>query len=57
VEILLGAVQAVMNPAKIEKLRLEPKTGYGAIVSVILDGVMTEKGRSKSADWAGRARS
>ena len=57
VEILLGAVQAVMNPAKIEKLRLEPKTGYGAIVSVILDGVMTEKGRSKSADWAGRVRS
>jgi AcrR family transcriptional regulator len=54
VEILLGAVQAVMNPAKIEHLGLEPKTGYGAIVSVILDGAMTEKGRSKSADWAGR---
>jgi AcrR family transcriptional regulator len=53
VEILLGAVQAVMNPAKIEQLGLEPKTGYGAIVSVILDGAMTEKGRSKSADWAG----
>jgi len=57
VEILLGAVQAVMNPAKIEQLGLEPKTGYGAIVSVILDGVTTEKGRSKSADWAGRPRS
>jgi len=57
VEILLGAVQAVMNPAKIEQLGLEPKTGYGAIVSVILDGVMTEKGRSKSADWGGRSRS
>ena len=57
VEILLGAVQAVMNPAKIEHLGLEPKTGYGAIVSVILNGAMTEKGRSKSADWAGRARS
>ena len=57
VEILLGAVQAVMNPAKIEHLGLEPKTGYGAIVSVILDGVMTEKGRSKSADWGGRSRS
>lgn len=53
VEILLGAVQAVMNPAKIEHLGLEPKTGYGAIVSVILNGAMTEKGRSKSADWAG----
>jgi hypothetical protein len=42
-----------MNPAKIEHLGLEPKTGYGAIVSVILNGAMTEKGRSKSADWAG----
>ena len=55
VEILLGAVQAVMNPAKIEQLGLEPKTGYGAIISVILDGVMTQKGRSKSGDWARRS--
>jgi len=56
VEILLGAVQAVMNPTKIEQLGLEPKTGYGAIISVILDGVMTHKGRSKSADWVRRSR-
>ena len=47
VEILLGAVQAVMNPAKIEELGLEPKTGYAAITSVILDGVMTKKAKSK----------
>jgi len=55
VEILLGAVQAVMNPAKIEQLGLEPKTGYGAIISGILGGVMTQKGRSKSGDWARRS--
>jgi len=56
VEILLGAVQAVMNPPKIEQLGLAPQTGYGAIISVILDGVMTEKGRSKSTAWAWRSR-
>jgi hypothetical protein len=49
-------VQAVMNPPKIEQLGLPPQTGYGAIVSVILDGVMTEKGRSKSPAWAWRSR-
>jgi AcrR family transcriptional regulator len=47
VEILLGAVQAIMNPAKMEQLGLEPKTGYWAIITVILDGVIQKKGRSK----------
>jgi AcrR family transcriptional regulator len=56
VEILLGAVQAIMNPPKIEQLGLAPQTGYGAIISVILDGVMTEKGRSRSTAWTGRSR-
>jgi AcrR family transcriptional regulator len=48
VEILLGAVQAIMNPAKMEQLGLEPKTGYSAIITVILDGVINKKSRSKS---------
>lgn len=47
IEVLLGAVQAIMNPAKMEELGLEPKTGYSAIVMVILDGVITAKGRAK----------
>ncbi len=47
IEILLGAVQAIMNPAKMEALGLEPKTGYSAIITVILDGVMSKKRRSK----------
>lgn len=47
VEILLSAVQAIMNPTKIEEFGLTPKTGYSAITSVILDGVITEKGRSR----------
>ena len=47
VEILLGAVQAIMNPTKMEELGLTPKSGYSAITSVILDGVITKKGSSK----------
>lgn len=47
VEILLGAVQAIMNPAKMEELGLAPKTGYLAIITVILEGVMAQKGRAK----------
>jgi AcrR family transcriptional regulator len=47
VEILLGAVQAIMNPAKIEGLGLTPKTGYAAIISVILDGVIIRPGAAK----------
>jgi AcrR family transcriptional regulator len=46
-EILLGAVQAIMNPVKIETLGITPKAGYGAIVAVILEGVLTAKGRAK----------
>ncbi|MGE3151267.1 MAG: TetR/AcrR family transcriptional regulator [Nitrospiraceae bacterium] len=45
-EILLGAVQAVMNPPKMAELALSPKTGYAAIMKVVLEGVMTETGRS-----------
>lgn len=56
VEILLGAVQAIMNPAKIEELGLTPKTGYAAIISVILDGVIVRPGTAKRRDSAvGRA--
>src|SRR5262245_1740382 len=45
IEILLGAVQAIMNPTKMAELGLTPKTGYSAITTVILDGVLTEKRR------------
>ena len=46
-EILLGAVQAIMNPPKMAELALTPKTGYATIMKVILEGVMTEAGRFK----------
>lgn len=46
-EILLGAVQAIMNPPKIAELGLTPKTGFSTIITVILEGVMTETARAK----------
>jgi AcrR family transcriptional regulator len=44
-EILLSAVQAIMNPPKILELGLTPKSGYAAIVTVVLEGVMTVRAR------------
>src|SRR6266581_7503898 len=45
IEILLAAVQAIVNPAKVEELGLTPKTGFASVVRVILEGVITRKGR------------
>jgi hypothetical protein len=45
IEILLGAVQAVVNPAKVEELGLTPQTAFASVVKVVLDGVLTRKGR------------
>jgi AcrR family transcriptional regulator len=48
IEVLLGATEAVMNPQKISELGLTPQTGYAAIISIILEGVITGRGRSKA---------
>jgi AcrR family transcriptional regulator len=47
IEILLGAVQAIMNPRKMEELGLTPKIGFTAIISVVLEGLITEKARPR----------
>lgn len=47
IEILLGAVQAVMNPPKMEELGLTPKTVFTVIIRVLLEGLITEKARSQ----------
>ncbi|MHC1745294.1 MAG: TetR/AcrR family transcriptional regulator [Syntrophobacteraceae bacterium] len=47
VEILLGAVQAIMNPPKMTELGLTIKSGFLTIITVFLEGVVTEQGRSK----------
>jgi len=46
VEILLGATQAILNPPKMAELDLTPKTGFTAIITVILQGALTNGRRS-----------
>lgn len=46
VELLLAAVQGVMNPRKLNELGLTPKSAFAAIISVILEGVLTATGRA-----------
>jgi AcrR family transcriptional regulator len=44
-EILLGATQAIMNPAKMADLDLTPKAGYTAIIRVVLEGAITKEAK------------
>jgi AcrR family transcriptional regulator len=46
IEILLGTVQAIINPPKLAELGLTPKTAFAAILKVILHGVVVRKGKS-----------
>jgi len=46
IEVLLGAVQSILNPPKIAELGLTPKSGASAIIQVILHGVITHNGKS-----------
>jgi AcrR family transcriptional regulator len=45
IEILLGATEAIMNPTKLAEIGLTPKDGYLSIITVILEGLLTAKGR------------
>jgi AcrR family transcriptional regulator len=47
IEILLGAVEAIVNPPRLAELGLSPKGGVTAIISVILEGALTPEGRTK----------
>ena len=47
IEILLGATEAIMNPPKMAELGLTPKMGFLTIITVVLEGVLAEKGRSR----------
>lgn len=46
-DILLGAIEAIINPRKLEGLELTPKMAFSMIVGVVLQGILTEKGRSQ----------
>ncbi|WP_447983973.1 TetR/AcrR family transcriptional regulator [Nitrospira sp. Nam74] len=45
IEILLGATQTILNPPKMAELNLTPKSGFSAIITVILQGALTNAGR------------
>jgi AcrR family transcriptional regulator len=47
IEILLGAVEAIVNPPRLAELELSVKSGITAIISVILKGALTPEGRTK----------
>lgn len=49
IEILLGAVQAIMNPSMMEELGLTPKSGFSSIIRVVLEGLITDKARLHEA--------
>jgi len=45
IEILLAMVQSIMNPAKMEELGMMPKEGFSGILTIVLEGALTTKGR------------
>jgi AcrR family transcriptional regulator len=47
IEILLGAVDAVINPPRLAELELSVKSAVTAVLSVILEGALTAEGRTK----------
>ncbi|MEO6741285.1 MAG: TetR/AcrR family transcriptional regulator [Chthoniobacteraceae bacterium] len=47
IEILIGAVDAIINPARMGELGLTPKTGFAQITSVFLEGALVRSGGRK----------
>jgi hypothetical protein len=46
IEILLAATHAIMNPPKMKEFGLSPRSGFTAIIGVVLKGVLTDAGRA-----------
>jgi AcrR family transcriptional regulator len=46
IEILLAAVQAIVNPARLEELGLTPKSGCALISKVVLEGAIAPAARA-----------
>jgi AcrR family transcriptional regulator len=49
IEIMLAATRALVNPQRLLELELTPKAAFTAIISVMLEGVMTERGRRRAS--------
>jgi AcrR family transcriptional regulator len=47
-EILVGATRAVANPAKVQEMNQTPKSVLSAIITIVLEGALTEKGRGET---------
>lgn len=47
IEIIVGAVDAIVNPARLGELGLTPRTGFTQIISVFLEGVLVREGGAK----------
>jgi len=47
IEMLLGAVDSVVNPAKMGELESTPKVAFSQIITMFLEGVLTSEGRKK----------
>jgi AcrR family transcriptional regulator len=47
IEILVGAMDALMNPQRLSQLELSARTCLSAIVTIFFEGVKTGKGRRK----------
>jgi AcrR family transcriptional regulator len=45
IDILLGATQALVNPPKLAEHGLTVRGGFSAVISVVLSGVLTDKGK------------
>jgi AcrR family transcriptional regulator len=47
IEILLGAVEAIVNPPRLAELELSVQSGLTAVIAVVLEGALTPQGRTK----------
>jgi AcrR family transcriptional regulator len=46
IEMLVGVTEAIINPPKMAELGLTPRDGYLSVITVMLEGLLTEKGRA-----------
>mgnify|MGYP001553714166 FL=1 len=56
-EVLLAAADAMGRPEKIEELQLTPRGLFSHLTSVLIEGVLTDKGRRRWASCKARRKS
>jgi AcrR family transcriptional regulator len=49
IDMLVGVTEAIMNPPKMAELGLTAREGYISVITVMLEGLLTENGRGKKA--------